>query len=340
MTIPLVQEAERPLLEVDDLHVEFRTSRAPARAVRGVSFTVERGEVFGIVGESGCGKSTAVLALMGLLPRLDSTVVHGSAKLGGRELIGLTERQFASIRATEMSIVFQDPLSSMNPRTTIGNQVGETLRVHRGLSRSAARKRVIELLDLVEIPAASQRVDSYPHQFSGGMLQRAMIAMAIACSPKLLIADEPTSALDVTVQSQILDLILGLRSELGMSVILITHDLGVVAGFADRVAVMYAGRLAEHRDTRSVLADPKHPYTDALIRSVPVLYGTGSQDLFHIEGEPPDPSIEFVGCAFAPRCPYAIDRCHIEEPQLEHVENGAVACWVRPDLSLEAQDAW
>ncbi len=327
-----------PVLEVDNLQVEFRTSRSPVRAVRGISYTLQQGEVLGIVGESGSGKSVSVLALMGLLPRLDSTVVRGSAKLNGRELLGLSERQFRSIRATEMAMVFQDPLSSLNPRTTIGQQVGETLRVHRNFSRAAARKRAIELLELVEIPAAERRVDSYPHQFSGGMRQRAMLAMAMACDPKLLIADEPTSALDVTVQAQILDLILGLRAELGMSVILITHDLGVVAGFADRVAVMYGGRLAEHNDTRSVLADPQHPYTSALIRSVPVMYGRRSEDLFHIEGGPPDPSSEIVGCAFAPRCSYSQEQCHAEEPQLVPTGNGAVACWVRPNLTMETQD--
>jgi len=332
-------EPQPLLLEVDDLSVEFRTSRSPVRAVRGISYALHQGEVLGIVGESGSGKSVSVLALMGLLPRLASTIVRGSARLNGREILGLSERQFRSIRATQMSMVFQDPLSSLNPRTTIGDQVGETLRIHRGLSRAAARRRVIELLELVEIPAASRRVDSYPHQFSGGMRQRAMLAMAISCEPSILIADEPTSALDVTVQAQILDLILELRERLGMAVILITHDLGVVAGFADRVAVMYGGRLAEHNDTRSVLAHPRHPYTSALIRSVPVLYGRGSQALFHIEGAPPDPSVEIHGCAFEPRCDFAVEKCRVDEPQLVPAGNGAVACWVRPNLTLESRDA-
>lgn len=330
---------QHPLLEVTDLRVEFRGSRSLVRAVRGISYTLSEGEVLAIVGESGSGKSVSVLALMGLLPRLESTVVEGSAKLNGREILGLSEREFRSIRATEMAMVFQDPLSSLNPRNTIGQQVGETLRVHRGFSRAAARRRAIELLELVEIPAASRRVDAYPHQFSGGMRQRAMLAMSMACDPKVLIADEPTSALDVTVQAQILELMLGLREELGMAVILITHDLGVVAGFADRVAVMYGGRLAEVNDTRSVLANPQHPYTDALIRSVPVLYGRGSHDLFHIEGGPPDPSVEIVGCAFSPRCSYSTEQCEVEEPQLVHAGNGRVACWVRPELTLETRDA-
>lgn len=328
--------AESHLLEVADLQVEFRGSHSAVHAVRGINFLLDRGDILGIVGESGSGKTVTALSLMGLLPRLRSTVVAGSVKLEGCEILGMSEREFRSIRATHMAMVFQDPLSSLNPRMTIGHQVSETLRVHRGYSRSDARRRSIELLDLVEIPAADSRIDSFPHQFSGGMRQRAMLAMAIACEPKVLIADEPTTALDVTVQAQILDLIRGLRRELDMAVILITHDLGVVAGFADWVAVMYAGRVVEYGDTRSVLAAPQHPYTYALLRSVPVIDRPRSGELFHIDGAPPDPSRKIVGCAFAERCAYATDRCGIAEPEMvTTVASREVACWVRPTLGGE-----
>lgn len=330
--------SESSLLEVEDLTVEFRGTRSMVRAVRGISYNVERGEILGIVGESGSGKSVSALALMGLLPRLESTVVSGRVRLIDRELIGLSERGFRSIRSTEMSMVFQDPLSSLNPRMTVGKQIEEVLRVHRGLGRSMSRARAIELLQLVEIPSADRRIDSYPHQFSGGMRQRAMLAMAIACEPSILIADEPTTALDVTVQAQILDLIRELRDRLSMSVVLITHDLGVVAGITDRVAVMYAGRFVEVNDTRDLLAKPQHPYTDALIRSVPALHGHRSDSLYHIEGTPPDPTTEIRGCSFTPRCPFAIERCHTDDPRLEHERGGLVACWVKPELEARGVD--
>lgn len=327
-------EVGSPLLQVQDLKVGFDGSHTRVQAVRGISYEVAKGEILGIVGESGSGKSVSALALMGLLPRLKSTVVSGSIRLNGRDLIGLSERQFRSIRSNEMAMVFQDPLSSLNPRVTIGNQVGENLRVQGGMSRSAARRKVIELLELVEIPSASRRVDSYPHQFSGGMRQRAMLAMAIAREPSILIADEPTTALDVTVQAQILDLIRDLRDRLHMSVILITHDLGVVAGITDRVAVMYGGRIVEMNDTRSLLAHPRHPYSSALIRSVPSLYGDRTQNLFHVEGSPPWPGAPIIGCSFAPRCDYAIERCTVDDPYLEPVDGGLVACWVKPELRV------
>jgi oligopeptide/dipeptide ABC transporter ATP-binding protein len=320
-----------PLLIVDDLRVDFAVPGTVVHAVRGLSYAIDSGAAVGLVGESGSGKSVSGLALLGLLPRQRGTTCSGSIRLRGRELVGLSEDEFRHIRATELAMVFQDPLSSLNPRMTIGRQIGETLQVHRGYSRRAATRRAVELLDLVGIAAPESRVNSYPHQFSGGMRQRVMLAVAISCEPSLLVADEPTTALDVTVQAQILDLLRRLRSELGMAILLITHDLGVVAGLTDYLNVMYAGRVVEYGDTEAVLARPQHPYTIGLLESVPRLDRPRQADLVAIGGTPPDPSVSSPGCSFAPRCRFAVARCTTDYPPMEAVPGASTAaCWVMP----------
>ena len=258
--------AGSPLLTVDDLHVEFVGRNRTVRAVHGLSYEIRAGETLGLVGESGSGKSVSALSLLGLLPKRVSRVSRGSARFEGRELIGMHDEELRKVRGAKIAMIFQDPLSSLNPVLTIGRQITEALETHRSMNKRAANARAVELLDLVGIPGANRRVNDYPHQFSGGMRQRAMIAMALSCEPSLLIADEPTTALDVTIQAQILALLRRLREELGMAVLLITHDLGVVAGFADRLAVMYAGRLVEVGPTEDLLADPAHPYPIGLLR--------------------------------------------------------------------------
>jgi oligopeptide/dipeptide ABC transporter ATP-binding protein len=320
-----------PLLAVEDLRVDFTIPGTVVHAVRGLSYTVGAGEAVGLVGESGSGKSVSGLALLGLLPKQRARISSGSVKLRGRELIGLSEQDLREIRATELAMVFQDPLSSLNPRMTVGRQIGETLQAHRHYSRAAAHARAVELLDMVGIAAPNTRVNSYPHQFSGGMRQRVMLAIAISCEPAILIADEPTTALDVTIQAQMLDLLRRLRRELNMAVLLITHDLGVVAGLTDRLAVMYAGRLVESGATAQVLSSPQHPYTMGLLRSVPRLDQPRSDVLLSIDGGPPDPTSDPPGCPFEPRCAYRTGQCIVEDPPMEPVAvHRQVACWVKP----------
>ena len=309
---------------VRDLRVEFKGRRI-VRAVRGVSYDLARGETLGLVGESGSGKSVSALSLLGLLPPKVGRITNGSVRLEGRELVGLPESAMRGIRGARIGMIFQDPLSSLNPVLTIGRQITESLETHRGITGGAARQRAVELLELVGIPNAGRRVKEYPHQFSGGMRQRAMIAMALACEPSLLIADEPTTALDVTIQAQILELLRSLREELGMAVLIITHDLGVVAGFADRVAVMYAGRIVETGLTEEVLEHPKHPYTVGLLRSMPRLDRVRQARLTPIEGSPPDLAADLVGCAFAPRCHWRLEVCRTVDPPLETVAGAALA---------------
>jgi oligopeptide/dipeptide ABC transporter ATP-binding protein len=329
--------AATPLLTVDNLQVEFSGRNRTVRAVRGLSYQIRPGETLGLVGESGSGKSVSALSLLGLLPKRVSKTA-GSATFEGRELIGLPEDQLRKIRGSKIAMIFQDPLSSLNPVLTIGRQITEALETHKAMERRAATKRAIELLDLVGIPNAKGRVNDYPHQFSGGMRQRAMIAMALSCEPSLLIADEPTTALDVTIQAQILSLLSRLRQELGMAVLIITHDLGVVAGFADRLAVMYAGRLVEHGPTEDLLAGPSHPYTIGLLRSLPRLDRPRQAALTPIEGSPPDLAADLVGCPFAPRCAWRTEDSWLENPPLELVGTGSgsrlgghfVACHNRP----------
>ena len=307
----------RPLLEVKDLRTQFVTDDGLVRAVDGVSFGVAKGEIVGLVGESGCGKSVTNLSVLGLLPKPQGRIAGGSVRFEERELVGLPERALREIRGNRIAMIFQDPMTSLNPYLRVEEQLAEVGQLHLGLSRSEAVARAVELLDRVGIPDPEQRIRSYPHEFSGGMRQRAMIAMALLCDPDLLIADEPTTALDVTIQAQILELLKGLRDERGMAIILITHDLGVVAGMCDRVIVMYAGRIVEEGPTKDIYADPTHPYTRALLESVPRLDEAGHSRLQSIEGLPPRLDRgPFHACTFAPRCALANERCVAGEPPL------------------------
>ena len=305
-----------PILSVTDLQVEFAGHGRVVRAVRGLSYDIGPGETIGLVGESGSGKSVSALSLLGLLPKRVGKVTAGTAIFQGEDLLHLSDEKLRTIRGARIAMIFQDPLSSLNPVLTIGRQITEAIETHRNVSAKDAKKRAIELLELVGIPGAASRINDYPHQFSGGMRQRAMIAMALSCEPSLLIADEPTTALDVTIQAQILELLRRLRAELGMAVLLITHDLGVVAGFADRLAVMYAGRLVELGPTETLLADPAHPYTIGLLRSLPRLDRPRQAALTPIEGSPPDLASNLEGCPFAPRCAWRLDRCWTDAPPL------------------------
>lgn len=317
-----------PLLEIADLRVTFASRRAEVRAVRGVDLHVHEGETLAVVGESGSGKSVTMMAALGLLP--ENAEVSGSIRFGGRDMQSLTERVLRGIRGHEIGVVFQDPMSSLNPVQRIADQVAEPMMVHLGMTRRAARSRAIDLLDEVGIPDAAKRAGAYPHQFSGGMRQRVMIAMALACQPKLLIADEPTTALDVTVQAQITELVQRLQQEHGMAVVWITHDLGVVAQLADRVSVMYSGRVVESSDCLSLYERPNHPYTLGLLSAVPSLDSPLGRDLVEVPGSPPDPQQSPAGCAFAPRCSMADDQCEVERPALVPVgadEGAMAACW-------------
>jgi oligopeptide/dipeptide ABC transporter ATP-binding protein len=323
------------LLSVDALHVQFWTQRGTVYAVNGVSFDVAPGETLGIVGESGCGKSVTSLAVLGLLPRA-GRVTSGSAVFDGRDLIGLSEGELRKIRGGEIGMIFQDPMTSLNPVLTIGRQIREALEWHFGISRKEAQVRAIGLLEQVGIPEARRRVDDYPHQFSGGMRQRAMIAMALACEPKLLIADEPTTALDVTIQAQILDLLRTLVAERDTALIMITHDLGVVAGMCERVNVMYGGMVIEAGGAEAVFRSPRHPYTLGLLQSVPRLDTPRGRKLQPIEGAPRDMLSPPAACPFAPRCAYEVDRSRREVPPLVEVAPGhKVACF-----NPVAADAW
>ncbi|HEV2637853.1 MAG TPA: ABC transporter ATP-binding protein [Actinocrinis sp.] len=304
-----------PLLEVKNLRTEIRLKRSTVHAIAGISFSVDAGQTLGIVGESGCGKTMTAMSIMRLLPN-GGDIVGGEILLNGRNLVGLEESEMAAVRGNDIGMIFQDPMTSLNPTMTIGKQISESVRIHRGASKKEAHERAIEVLRLVGMPSPERRVLDYPHQLSGGMRQRAMIGMALANEPKLLIADEPTTALDVTVQKQILELIDSLKERLGMAVILVTHDLGVIAGKADNVAVMYAGRIAETTDTTTLYHNPRHPYTEALFRSLPERGAEAGTKLYSIPGLPPDLSAPPAGCRFAARCAYARDRCRESEPEL------------------------
>jgi len=320
-----------PLLEVEGLKTHFFTRDGVVRAVDGVSFSVRAGETLAIVGESGCGKSVTSLSILRLIASPPGRTVGGSIRFEGRDLLGLSEPEMRQVRGNEISMIFQEPMTSLNPVLTIGRQIAESLVLHRGLSRAAAHARAVEMLALVNIPEPARRVREYPHQMSGGMRQRVMIAMALACSPKLLIADEPTTALDVTIQAQILDLMRGLKEKTGAAIVLITHDLGVVAEMAQRVVVMYAGRKVEEAPVDALFAQPRHPYTQGLLRSIPRLGATagGARNrLEEIRGMVPSMREAIPGCVFAPRCAYATERCRIEYPPLEEKAAGhTVACW-------------
>ncbi|WP_221031736.1 ABC transporter ATP-binding protein [Actomonas aquatica] len=297
-----------PLLSVNDLRTYFHTRNGIYRAVDGVSFSLDRGETLGIVGESGSGKSVTCYSLMGLLPMPPGRIESGTAMFDGVDLLNCTRAQARSIRGKRVSMIFQDPMTSLNPYLRVSEQLIEPLMIHEKISKAEALKRALEMLDAVGINDASSRIHYYPHEFSGGMRQRVMIAMALITKPELLIADEPTTALDVTVQAQILELIQKMQQEIGMAVIFITHDLGVVSGLCDRVQVMYAGKIVETSDTRTLFYEPKHPYTRALQRSIPSMQPKGSE-LYTIKGLPPDLSKPLAGCSFAPRCEFATDVC-------------------------------
>ena len=317
------------LLQVKGLRTRFYTQDGVVNAVNGVDLHVDEGETLGIVGESGCGKSVSVLSIMRLIPQPPGRIVGGEVWFDGRDLLRIDEAEMRHVRGNKIAMVFQDPMTSLNPVLTINQQVSEALQLHLGMDKAQARKRTIELLEMVNIPRAADRVDDYPHQFSGGMRQRVMIAMGLSCNPQLLIADEPTTALDVTIQAQILDIVKRLKRELGMAIIWITHDLGVVAGLADRVVVMYAGYVIEHAEVKDLYADPRHPYTLGLLRSIPRLDAERKAKLTPIEGLPPDLIDMPPGCPFAPRCAYAIERCLVENPTLQTVaRRHEVACWV------------
>ncbi len=316
-----------PLLAVDGLRVEFWTQRGTVYAVNGVSFDIAPGETLGIVGESGCGKSVTSLALLGILARA-GRVTGGSAQFEGRDLLQLSDRELRRIRGKEIAMIFQDPMTSLNPVLTVGRQIREALQTHFGTDRKQAEIRAAELLDQVGIPSAKARISDYPHQFSGGMRQRAMIAMALACEPKVLIADEPTTALDVTIQAQILDLLRQLVADRDTALVLITHDLGVVAGMCERVNVMYAGMFVETGSAEQVFETPRHPYTLGLLQSVPRLDAPRGRKLHPIEGAPRDMLRPPAACPFAPRCAYEVEQSRLEVPPLHEVEPGhRVACF-------------
>ncbi|MFH9427172.1 ABC transporter ATP-binding protein [Streptomyces sp. NPDC017615] len=303
------------LLEVRDLHVEFRTRDGVAKAVKGVSYGVDAGETLAVLGESGSGKSVTAQAVMGILDMPPGRITGGQILFQGRDLLTMKEEERRRVRGAGMAMIFQDALSALNPVLSVGDQLGEMFTVHRGMSRKDARKRAVELMDRVRIPGAAQRVRDYPHQFSGGMRQRIMIAMAIALEPALVIADEPTTALDVTVQAQVMDLLAELRREYRMGLVLITHDLGVVADVADRIAVMYAGRIVESAPVHDIYKAPAHPYTRGLLESIPRLDHKG-RELYAIKGLPPSLTHIPPGCAFHPRCAMARDVCRTDEPPL------------------------
>jgi len=319
------------LMEVKDLTTRFYTDEGTVYAVNGVSYTLHEGETLGVVGESGCGKSVHALSIMGLIPKPPGDIPKGEVIFRGRDLLKLPPSKQRLVRGAEIAMVFQDPMTSLNPVLTIGRQITEALRLHLGMDNKQARERAAELLAMVGIPLAQDRLDDYPHQFSGGMRQRAMIAMALSCNPQLLIADEPTTALDVTIQAQILDLVRRLRDKIGMAMIWISHDLGVVAGLADNVQVMYAGYIVERGIAKDVYGDPRHPYTVGLLGSLPRL-DRKRERLFSIEGSPPDMRFLPKGCPFAVRCPFKIARCEEENPTLQLVPEGrpdhVMACWV------------
>jgi len=317
------------LLDVKGLETRFFTQDGVVRAVNGISYYLDEGETLAIVGESGCGKSVGVMSLLKLIPQPPGKITGGEVWFDGKDLLKMDDDEIRQVRGNRIAMIFQDPMTSLNPVLTIGFQVSEALMLHMGMDKAAARKRSVELLELVGIPKAAARLDDYPHQFSGGMRQRVMIAMGLSCNPQLLIADEPTTALDVTIQAQITDLVKRLRDEIGMAIIWITHDLGVVAGLADRMMVMYAGFIVEEAQVKDLYANPRHPYTIGLLGSLPRLDESRAHRLTSIEGLPPDLIDLPKGCPFYARCHYRIDKCANENPTLAPVGPGhTTACWV------------
>jgi len=331
-----------PLLEVQNLEVRFYTKDGEVQAVNGISYSMEQGDTLGLVGESGCGKSVSTMAMLRLIPEPPGKITGGRVLFEGRDLLKMKLSQMHEIRGSQVAVIFQDPMVSLNPVMTIGSQIAESMQVNLGLDKQQALSQAIELLEYVGIPNAADRIRDYPHQFSGGMRQRAMIAIAISCQPKLLIADEPTTALDVTIQAQIVDLVKRLQQEMGMAVIWITHDLGVIARLAKWVNVMYAGYIVETGPIKRIFKDPAHPYTIGLLRSLPSV--TSDQDLHYIEGAPPDMICLPSGCPFRPRCAYCTERCASERPVLVQVEGAhQAACWnldrVREERTMQAEKA-
>lgn len=327
------------LLQINDLQTQFFTPEGVVRAVDGVSWEIFPGKTLGVLGESGCGKSVTALSIMGLIPNPPGQIIGGTVLFEGQDLLKLSAADIRRIRGNKMAMIFQEPMTALNPVYTIGDQIGETYVTHRGLSRQEAIDQSINMLQLVGIPAPEKRIHEYPHQLSGGMRQRAMIAMAMACRPALLIADEPTTALDVTIQAQILDLMLDLQEELGMSLVMITHDLGVIAEVSDQVVVMYAGEIVEYATIDTLFLDPRHPYTIGLIGSIPKLgakFDSGKQPLKEIAGLVPNLIRLPVGCLFAPRCERVMERCRSKRPPLFNLESGhRVKCWL---AEKDAQD--
>ena len=327
------RERER-ILEVKDLHISFDTYAGEVQAVRGVSFYLDKAEAIAIVGESGCGKSVTAQSIMKLIPMPPGRFKSGSVIFSGQDITKFNNKQMEAVRGSEMGMIFQDPMTSLNPTMQIGKQIAESLRKHQHLSKKQAHEKAVEMLKLVGIPNPERRANQYPHEFSGGMRQRAMIAIALACKPKLLIADEPTTALDVTIQAQILDLMKELKSKLDTSIILITHDLGVVAGMAERILVMYAGKIVESGTVNDIFYNPKHPYTWGLLKSVPRLDAENKEDLIPIIGTPPDLFAPPKGCAFAARCAYSMEVCYDQQPEETVGENDhRASCWLQHPLA-------
>ena len=317
-----------PLLQIKDLRTSFFTDDGEVRAVNGVTYDLEQGETLGLVGESGCGKSVSALSILRLIPSPPGKIISGEVLFEGEDLLKVSEDEIRHIRGNDIAMVFQEPMTSLNPVLTIGKQLTEALELHMDMDSTAATARAVELLDMVGIPDAQSRIGDYPHQFSGGMRQRVMIAMALSCNPKLLLADEPTTALDVTIQAQVLEILARLSRELGTAVIIITHNLGVVARYADRVNVMYAGKIVETATAKTLYEQPRHPYTVGLLKSVPRLDQTRRTKLEVIEGVPPDLINAPEGCSFYPRCTFRQDRCNEESPPLAPVgDKHNVACW-------------
>ncbi len=317
------------ILTVEGLETQFKTQDGTVHAVNGVSFVLKEGETLGIVGESGCGKSVTMMSMMRLIPMPPGKVVAGLALFQGRDLLTMSDAEVRSVRGSQITFIFQDPMTSFNPVLTIGRQLAEPAEIHLNMTKKQAYDRAAEMLALVGIPKPKDRLDDFPHQFSGGMRQRAMIAMSLVCTPQILIADEPTTALDVTIQAQIVELVKGLRDKLGMAIIWITHDLGIIAGLADRVAVMYAGYIIEEASVKDLYREPSHPYTIGLLGSLPRVDETGNRRLASIDGLPPVLMAKPTYCPFAPRCRYAYERCWKENPALVTIDtNHRSACWI------------
>ncbi len=336
MTPAAAPNATSPVLEIEDLRTYFNTEEGEVRAVDGVSLELRAGETLGLVGESGSGKSVTALSIMGLVPKPTGRIVSGAVRVDGSDVLGADEAEMRRVRGKTVAMIFQDPMTSLNPLLTVGRQITEALRLHLGHNRATAKARAIELLAYVGIPSPEARVNHFPHQFSGGMRQRVMIAIALSCEPKVLLADEPTTALDVTIQAQLLGLLKAIADESGTATLLITHDLGIIAGATQRVHVMYAGRIVEKADTLELFDNPKMPYTWGLLRSLPRIDAEQGARLTPIEGQPPDVVAERTGCSFAPRCQYRRDICLQEDPTLRSVPNAAAdheaACWGTQDV--------